>query len=80
MIAQFIIGFTLQVVGYFLQSAAAAKAAKERKPKASDFKEPKAEPGRAIPIIAGTVIVKDPQILLSAEKNMTNRWIKMKQK
>ena len=80
MIANLIIGFGLQLVGFLLQTNAASKADKRAKPKKSDFKEPKAEPGRPMVIIAGTVLIEDPQILLTAEKSMPRRWVRMKPK
>ena len=79
-ITQLAVGFTLQIVGFFLQSAAAKKEAEKNKPKRSQFKEPVAEPGRTMSIIAGTVLIEDPQILLATERSTPRRWVRMKPK
>ena len=77
-IGQLIIGFTIQVIGNLLQARQAAKSV--HKPKKSQFKEPTAEPGRTITIIAGTVLIEDPQILYVGEKDIGRRKISMKAK
>lgn len=73
-----ILGFGLQVVGYLMQARQAAKNTK--KPRKSQFKEPVAEPGRTMAIIAGTVIVSDPQILFTGERTITDRKVSIKEK
>lgn len=76
-VAQFAAALTMNIIGYLMQPKPKDN---QRKPTIYDFKTPTAEPGRAIPIICGTVIVRDSNILYEGEKQMDTRNVKVAKK
>lgn len=61
-----LLGLVLNVVAYLLLP----KPKKERPPAAADWENPTAEAGRPIPVIFGTVIEKDLNVLWYGDKQV----------
>jgi hypothetical protein len=67
-----LIGLALSVVSYLL----APKPKKQQPPAAAPMDDPTAEAGRPIPVLFGTHIFKDPNILWFGDKISQNHEIK----
>lgn len=59
----FVFQLILLVVSYYVSAALAPKPPKPKQASLSDFDVPVAEQGRAIPVVFGTVVLKDPNVL-----------------
>jgi len=59
----FVFQLLLLVVSYFVSAALAPKPPKPKPASLEDFDIPVAEQGRPIPVVFGTVILKDPNVM-----------------
>jgi len=59
----FVFQLALLVVSYFVSAALAPKPPKPKPASLEDFDIPVAEQGRPIPVVFGTVILKDPNVM-----------------
>lgn len=71
------IGLASTVIGYLMQPKPEDTT---RKARVEDFEMPTAEPGRVMPVLFGTVIIKDSNILHAGERGMEIRHVRTPKK